>query len=459
MFCLVDIICKKGLLKLINKILVANRGEIARRIIRTTKKLNIGSVAVYAEPDQNALFVREADQSVELGGSTPLDSYLNIDKIIKAALKGGCDAVHPGYGFLSENASFVSKCREEGLTFIGPTAESITLMGDKHIARKTAKHLGVPTVPGTEIMGNLAEAEAGCAEMGYPVLLKASAGGGGIGMRLVSNPEELPAAFTETADRAGVAFGDKRVYAEKYLDQPHHIEIQVLRDCYGNVLTFFERECSVQRRYQKVIEESPSTSVSPELRSMLRDAARKLVDGIDYMNAGTIEFVVDGSGNFYFLEANTRLQVEHPVTEMLTGLDLIEQQIQIVTGDCLTLNEENLQHHGWALEARIYAEDSKRFFPSPGTISEYREPEGDGIRVDSGFEVGSVITPYFDPLLAKLIVHGENRWQAIELMEKALQDYHISGLKTNISFLQEAVASQLFKDGGYDTHFIEKLRR
>lgn len=443
---------------MIKKILVANRGEIARRIIRTTKKLNIESVAVFAEPDQNALFVREADQKVELGGSTPLESYLNIDKIINAALQGGCDAVHPGYGFLSENASFVSRCRDEGLTFIGPTAESIALMGDKDKARKTAKRLGVPTVPGTEIMGSLAEAEAGCAEIGYPVLLKASAGGGGIGMRRVSNPQELPAAFTETADRAGVAFGDKRVYAEKYLDQPHHIEIQVLRDSYGNVLTFFERECSVQRRYQKVIEESPSTSVSPELRTMLRDAARKLVIGIDYLNAGTIEFVVDGSGNFYFLEANTRLQVEHPVTEMLTGLDLVEQQIKIVSGDRLTLNEENLQHHGWALEARIYAEDPKRFFPSPGTIKEYREPGGDRVRVDSGFEVGSVITPYFDPLLAKLIVHGENRRQAIELMEQALQDYHISGLKTNISFLQEAVASQLFKDGGYDTHFIEKLR-
>ena len=443
---------------MINKILIANRGEIARRVIKTTRKLNIKPVAVYADPDHDALFVKEAEEAVKLGGSTPLESYLDIEKIIQAALKTGCDAVHPGYGFLSENASFVHRCREAGLTFIGPTAESIALMGDKSEARKTAKKLGLPTVPGSEIMNTLEEAEAGCAEIGYPVLLKASAGGGGIGMRLVSSPEELPAAFNETADRAGVAFGDKRVYAEKYLEQPHHIEIQVLRDHHGKVVTFFERECSVQRRYQKVIEESPSTFVGPELRSSLRDAARRLAEGIGYLNAGTIEFVVDGAGNYYFLEANTRLQVEHPVTELITGIDLVEKQIQIVSGSPLDLDEDHLQHRGWALEARVYAEDPKRFYPSPGTIKEYREPAGENIRVDSGFEAGNVITPYYDPLLAKLIVYGEDRLQAIELMIKALQDYHIGGLKTNIPFLQEAFASKLFRDGGYDTHFINKFR-
>ncbi|OPL10739.1 MAG: biotin carboxylase [Firmicutes bacterium ML8_F2] len=442
---------------MIKKVLIANRGEIARRIIRTTDKLNIDTVAVYAEPDSNAIFVREAGEAVSLGGRTPLESYLDIEKIIGAAKKTGCDAVHPGYGFLSENPLFVNRCQAEGLTFIGPTAEAIGLMGDKAEARKVAKRLGVPTVPGSEIMANLAEAEEVCPKIGFPLLLKAAAGGRGIGMRLLSGPEELAAGFTETADRAGVAFGDKRVYAEKYLDQPHHIEIQVLRDHHGNLLTFFERECSVQRRYQKVIEESPSTAVDSELRRKLREAARKLAEGIGYLNAGTIEFVVDGSGNFYFLEANTRLQVEHPVTELITGIDFVEQQIQIVSGETLKLRDEDLEHSGWAIEARIYAEDPKRFFPSPGTITEYLEPKGEGIRVDSGYEAGSVITPYYDPLLAKLIAHGETRSEAIGRLEEALKGFQITGLKTNIPFLLEVVASRLFIDGGYDTHFIKKM--
>jgi len=444
-------------MQLIKKVLIANRGEIARRIIRTTDKLNIDTVAVYAEPDSNAIFVREAGEAVSLGGRTPLESYLDIEKIIGAAKKTGCDAVHPGYGFLSENPLFVNRCQAEGLTFIGPTAEAIGLMGDKAEARKVAKRLGVPTVPGSEIMANLAEAEEVCPKIGFPLLLKAAAGGRGIGMRLLSGPEELAAGFTETADRAGVAFGDKRVYAEKYLDQPHHIEIQVLRDHHGNLLTFFERECSVQRRYQKVIEESPSTAVDSELRRKLREAARKLAEGIGYLNAGTIEFVVDGSGNFYFLEANTRLQVEHPVTELITGIDFVEQQIQIVSGETLKLRDEDLEHSGWAIEARIYAEDPKRFFPSPGTITEYLEPKGEGIRVDSGYEAGSVITPYYDPLLAKLIAHGETRSEAIGRLEEALKGFQITGLKTNIPFLLEVVASRLFIDGGYDTHFIKKM--
>lgn len=450
---------EKEKLDLINKVLIANRGEIARRIIRTNQKLNIESVAVYAEPDSNSLFVLEADEAVSLGGRTPLESYLDIDKIIGAAKKTGCDAIHPGYGFLSENPHFVSRCQAEGLIFIGPTAEAIGLMGDKAEARKVAKRLGVPTVPGSEIITTMAEAEEICAAIGFPLLLKAAAGGGGIGMRLVSSPGELAAAFTETADRAGVAFGDRRVYAENYLDQPHHIEIQVLRDHHGKMLTFFERECSVQRRYQKVIEESPSTAINPELRRKLREAARKLAEGIDYSNAGTIEFVVDGTGNFYFLEANTRLQVEHPVTELITGIDFVEQQIKIVSGETLTNREEDLEHSGWAIEARIYAEDPKRFFPSPGTIAEYVEPRGEGIRVDSGYEAGSVITPYYDPLLAKLIVHGETRGEAVKRLEKALNDFQISGLKTNIPFLLEAVTSSLFIEGGYDTHFIEKMRQ
>jgi acetyl-CoA carboxylase, biotin carboxylase subunit len=444
---------------LINKVLIANRGEIARRIIRTTKKLDIEAVSVYAEPDSNALFVREADEALSLGGKTPLESYLDIEKIISAARKTGCDAIHPGYGFLSENPLFVSRCREEGLIFIGPTAEAIGLMGDKAEARKAAERLGLPTVPGSGVMTGLAEAEAICPQLGFPLLLKAAAGGGGIGMRRVSSLDDLAAAFTETADRAGVAFGDKRVYAEKYLEEPHHIEIQVLRDHHGRVITFFERECSVQRRYQKVIEESPSTAISPEIRHSLREAARNLAEGIDYINAGTIEFIVDGAGSFYFLEANTRLQVEHPVTELITGLDFVEQQIRIVNGEPLALEEDDLEHSGWAIEARIYAEDPKRFFPSPGTIAEYSEPQGEGVRVDSGFEAGSVITPYYDPLLAKLIVHGNDRPEAVKRMEKALHNFHIAGIKTNIPFLLEAVSSNLFIEGGYDTHFIEKMKQ
>lgn len=444
---------------MIKKILIANRGEISRRIIKTTKKLKINSVAIYADPDEKAPFVREADEAVSLGGKTPLESYLDMDKVIAAAREKGCDAVHPGYGFLSENPAFVKKCQAAGLIFIGPPAEAVSLMGDKAKARHTARRLGVPTAPGSGIVKSLAEAEAGCAKIGFPVLLKAAAGGGGIGIRRVSSPDDLAAAFTETAGRAAVAFGDGRVYVEKYLEEPHHIEIQVLRDKHGNVLTFFERECSVQRRYQKVIEESPSTSVNPELRQMLREAARKLAVGIDYNNAGTIEFVVDRERNYYFLEANTRLQVEHPVTELITDLDLVEQQIRIASGEPLSLAEEELEHRGWALEARLYAEDSQRFFPSPGTIGKYREPAGEGIRIDSGCESGSVITPYYDPLLAKLIVRGETRQEALEHMAGALNDYYIDGIKTNLPFLREVFSSPLFQQGGYDTHFVDKLRR
>ncbi len=444
---------------MIKKILIANRGEIARRIIKTAKILKISSVAIYADPDEKAPFVREADEAVGLGGKTPLESYLDIDKVINAALEKGCDAVHPGYGFLSENPGFVKKCKESGLLFIGPTSEAIGLMGDKAEARNTAKRLGVPIVPGSGIMQSLAEVENFCAEIGFPVLLKAAAGGGGIGMRRILVPADLSAGFNETTDRAGVAFGDKRVYVEKYLQEPHHIEIQVLRDNHGNLLTFFERECSVQRRYQKVIEESPSTSVNPELRRKLRDAARKLTEGIDYRNAGTIEFVVDCHQNFYFLEANTRLQVEHPVTELITGLDLVEQQILIASGEPISLLEEDIEHRGWAFEARVYAEDPQRFFPSPGTINEYKEPSGAGIRVDSGFESGNTITPYYDPLLAKVVVRGENRREALQTMSKALNEYHIGGVKTNLSFLREVFQSTLFIAGGYDTHFIEKFRQ
>lgn len=443
---------------MIRSLLISNRGEIAARVIRTAKKMNIRCVAVYSDADQNASFLREADETVSLGGKTPMESYLNTDKIIAAALAHHCEAIHPGYGFLSENSGFADQCSEAGLIFIGPAAESIRLMGDKARSRQTAQGLGLPTVPGSDIVRELEETHAICDRLGYPVLLKASAGGGGIGMRKIESADGLVQAFSETADRAGAAFGDSRVYLEKYLEEPHHIEIQVLRDNFGGVLTFYERECSVQRRYQKVIEESPSTCVSPALRHQLREAARRLVEGIGYVNAATVEFVVDKYRNFYFLEANTRLQVEHPITEAITGLDLVELQIKIASGEKLPLQEADLFFEGWAMEARIYAEDSLRFYPSPGTITVYREPNGEKIRVDSGYGLHGTVTPYYDPLVSKLITWGADRNEALQEMLAALENYHIEGIKTNIPFLKEAFGSPLFRAGGYDTHFIEKLR-
>lgn len=446
-------------LKMIKSILIANRGEIARRVIRTAKKLGLRTVAVYSEIDSNALFVKDADESVALGGKAPLESYLVVDKIIAAAKEKKVEAIHPGYGFLSERASFVKRCEEEGIIFIGPKADAMQAMGDKATARKTANGLGVPTVPGSEILENADEAKAVCEKIGFPVLLKASAGGGGIGMTKVDKADDLQKAFDTTSSRAKSAFGDGRVYIEKYLEGPHHIEIQVLRDKNGNVLTFYERECSVQRRHQKVIEESPSTFVTDELRKNLRDAAKKLVNGINYLNAGTIECIVDKNRNYYFLEANTRLQVEHPVTEEITGLDLVELQIKIASGDALPVAEENLKFNGHAIESRIYAEDSERFLPSPGTIGEYSEPSGEGVRVDSGYAAGSVVSPFYDPLVAKLITHGSARDEAISRQLSALENYHVNGIKTNIAFLKKAYASELFKNGGYDTHFVEKLKK
>ncbi|MEW5784447.1 MAG: biotin carboxylase N-terminal domain-containing protein [Bacillota bacterium] len=443
---------------MIRSILVANRGEIAARVIRSANRLGIKAVALYSDADRNGCYMREAAETVSLGGKTPLESYLDAEKIIAAALFKKCDAVHPGYGFLSENPAFAERCAQAGLIFIGPEAASIRLMGDKARARQTAQKLGLPTVPGSGVVEGLEEAQAVCARLGYPVLLKASAGGGGIGMRKVEDPAGLAQAYSETADRAGAAFGDNRIFVEKYLNEPHHVEIQVLRDRHGGAITFPERECSVQRRYQKVIEESPSTCVSAALRRALREAARRLAEGIGYVNAATVEFVVDKERRYYFLEANTRLQVEHPLTEALTGLDLVELQIRIADGEKLPLDEAELEVRGWALEARIYAEDPRRFYPSPGTITEYAEPSGEGVRVDSGYGPQGVVTPYYDPLVAKLITWGAGREEALHRMLAALDAYYIAGIRTNIPFLKEAFASPLFRDGGYDTHFVEKLR-
>lgn len=443
---------------MLRSILIANRGEIARRIIKTAKRMGIRSVAVYSEIDSNALFVKEADEGVNLGGKTPLESYLAIEKIISAAKEKRCEAIHPGYGFLSERPEFVRRCEEEGIIFIGPPASVISAMGDKVEARRTARKLGVPTVPGSDIVQNEEEARRVCAEIGMPVLIKAAAGGGGIGMALVDRAEDLPRMLQTTSDRARSAFGDGRVYIEKYLEEPHHIEIQILRDAQGNVLTFYERECSIQRRHQKIIEESPSTFVTEELRKKLREAARKLAEGIGYLNAGTIECMVDKQKNFYFLEANTRLQVEHPITEAITGIDLVEMQIRIASREPLPFRDEDIKVNGWAIESRIYAEDPERFLPSPGKIKDYKEPTGDGIRTDSGYTDGDTLSPFYDPLIAKLITHGETRDSAINKMLFALDNYIITGIKTNIPFLKNAISSHLFKTGGYDTHFVEKLK-
>lgn len=438
-------------------ILIANRGEIARRVIRTAKKLGIRTGAVYSDVDEKALFVQEADEARRIGGAKPKDSYLNIDNIIKVAKDLKISAIHPGYGFLAERWEFAERCEREGIVFIGPRSDVIKKMGDKVLSRKIATSLGIPIPPGSGILSNVEEARGWVKKLSLPVLFKASAGGGGIGMRKVESMEEVDEAFTEASNRAKLAFGDERVYVEKYLESPHHIEIQILGDKAGSIVTFSERECSVQRRHQKVIEESPSPFVTPELRQALRKAARQIARELSYTNAGTVEFVVDKNRDFYFLEINTRIQVEHPITEMITGFDLVEEQLKIASGDFVP-DENDLKWEGWALEARIYAEDSENFYPSPGKIISYREPWGDGIRIDSGCRAGDTITPFYDPLIAKLIVWGRNRDEAITKMLKALADYEITGIKNNIPFLIRAFNSEMFKSGKYDTHFISKLK-
>ena len=443
---------------MLKSVLIANRGEIARRIIRTAKLLGIETVAVYSDIDEKCLFVREADKAVRIGAAKPRDSYLNIDRIIVAARESDASAIHPGYGFLSERWEFAQRCEREGLTFIGPNSEVIREMGDKYRSREIATSLGIPIPPGSGILSNVEEARKWAADLSFPVIFKASAGGGGIGMVKVGNKEEVAEAFDTATNRARLAFGDERVYVEKYLESPHHIEIQILGDKDGNVVTFPERECSVQRRHQKVIEESPSPFATAGLRHELRQAARSLARGIGYTNAGTVEFVVDGHRKFYFLEINARLQVEHPITEMITGVDLVEQQMRIASGESLLLREEDLEWKGWAMESRVYAEDSKNFYPSPGKIVAYVEPSGEKIRVDSGYRAGDTVSQFYDPLIAKLVVWGEDRNEAIVRMEHALDNCEITGIKNNIPFLREAFDSGLFKSGNYDTHFISKLK-
>ena len=438
------------------KILIANRGEIAVRILRTCKAMGIRSVAVYSEPDFRSLHVTQADEAVLLGGARPVESYLNMDRIIEAARSTGCQAIHPGYGFLSENSEFAEKTLAAGLTFIGPPASVIAAMGDKIAAKKLAGKAGVPIVPGiVEPVATYEEAVAAAATIGYPILLKPAAGGGGKGMRTVDRPEDMASALTTCRQETSKSFGDARIFVERYIKKPRHIEIQVLADQHGNVVHLGERECSIQRRYQKIIEESPSCALDPALRAKMGQLACELAKTAGYVNAGTVEFIVDEKGEFFFLEMNTRLQVEHPVTELVNGLDLVELQLRIAYGEKLGFSQEQVTLNGWAMEVRICAEDPDRnFVPSVGLITRYAPPKGKNVRVDSGVQAGSTVSVYYDPMLAKVITWGETREEARHKMVQALNGYHIEGISTNIDFANLILTHPVFVRGELSTDFI-----
>ena len=414
-----------------NKILIANRGEIAIRIINTCRKLGIKTVAVYSEADEFAPHVKAADESYLIGGPRVNESYLNIEKIIEVAKKTNAEAIHPGYGLLSENAEFAKRCEEEGIVFVGPDSNTIHKMGSKLLARKTMEDAGIPVIPGiNDPISTSEEAIKYANQLGYPVMLKASSGGGGIGMQIVKNDDELINAFESNRRRAEQFFGDGTMFMEKVIENAHHIEIQLLADQYGNIVHLFERECSIQRRHQKVVEEAPSPLLNSETRQKMGDSAIKAAKTINYKNAGTIEFLVDEQQNFYFLEMNTRLQVEHPVTEEITGIDLVEQQLKIAYGEKLEINQDDLNIQGHAIEVRIYAEDPKSFFPSPGTITDVQFPKAEYIRNDVAIEKDYKVTPFYDPMIAKLIVKGKDRNEAISRLQEALRQYKIEGVKT-----------------------------
>ncbi|MDB4292634.1 acetyl-CoA carboxylase biotin carboxylase subunit [Maribacter sp.] len=440
------------------KILIANRGEIAIRVMRTAQKMGIKTVAVYSEADRNAPHVRFADEAVLLGPAPSAESYLVMEKVIKAAKDTGADGIHPGYGFLSENAVFAQLVEDNGITFIGPKPHAIEVMGNKLAAKEAVRDYDIPMVPGIEeAITDVNLAEKIATEIGFPILIKASAGGGGKGMRVVEAIEELPEQMDRAISEAVAAFGDGAVFIEKYVASPRHIEIQVLADTHGNVVHLFERECSVQRRHQKVVEEAPSVVLTPESRKAMGEAAVKVAKACDYVGAGTVEFLLDENKNFYFLEMNTRLQVEHPVTEIICGLDLVEQQIKVARGEKLEFVQEDLKIQGHALEVRVYAEDSlDNFNPSIGTLSTYQIPKGDGIRVDDGFEEGMPIPIYYDPMIAKLITYGKTRDEAIQLMIKAIGDYHIVGAATTLPFGQFVCEHEAFRSGDFDTHFVKQ---
>lgn len=442
---------------MIRKILIANRGEIASRIIRTCKKLGILSVAVHSEADSDSPFVGLADEAYLLGGPRVQESYLNVNKILEIAKETGAEAIHPGYGFLSENADFARSCEEAGLIFIGPKPEIIQQMGNKVEARKKMEQAGLPLVPGfSRPLIYSAEAVAVAEKIGYPVMLKAAAGGGGIGMQAVANEDELTKAFEGNQKRAQLFFGNGDMFIEKLIEKPRHIEIQVLADSFGNAVYLWERECSVQRRHQKVVEEAPSSFLDEETRNRMGMAAVKAVKSIGYSNAGTLEFLVDADKNFYFLEMNTRLQVEHPVTEEITGLDLVEQQIKIASGNKLDFTQSEIKQDGHSIEVRIYAEDPKTFYPAPGRITTMELPEGEGIRHELAVHGNSVVSHFYDPMIAKLVVSGDSRDKAIKRLSEALASYKIEGIKTNLPLLMEIISHEAFSQGDTTTDFIAK---
>jgi propionyl-CoA carboxylase alpha chain len=440
------------------KILVANRGEIAIRVMKTAQKMGIKTVAVYSTIDRNAPHVKFADEAVWIGESPSNQSYLLGDKIIEVAKELGVDAIHPGYGFLSENADFAEKAEQNNIIFIGPKSKAIHIMGSKLAAKEAVKKYNIPMVPGLdEAITDIAEAKKVASQIGFPILIKASAGGGGKGMRVVENEAEFESQMNRAISEALNAFGDGSVFIEKYVASPRHIEIQIMADSHGTILYLFERECSIQRRHQKVVEEAPSSVLTPQLRKQMGEAAVLVAKSCDYLGAGTVEFLLDENNNFYFLEMNTRLQVEHPVTELITGLDLVEMQIKVARGEALTIKQEDLQIKGHAMELRVYAEDPLNdFLPSVGHLDVYQLPEGKGIRVDNGFEQGMDIPIYYDPMLAKLITYGETREEAIEIMINAIDNYLVEGVQTTLPFGKYVMEHDAFRSGNFDTHFVKK---
>lgn len=448
-----------GSLKLLKKVLIANRGEIARRIIKTCNRLNIDTVAVYSDADSEAPFVNEATEAIHIGESQAKKSYLDIEKIMNAAREANVDAIHPGYGFLSENPLFVERCEEEGITFIGPNKETMEMMGSKLVSRQKMQEAGVPVVPGSDKeLTSIEEAIDIANELTYPLMLKASAGGGGIGMKYIENEDALVAAYEPTQQQAENFFSDGRLFLEKIIENPRHIEVQVAADTHGNVVHLFERECSVQRRHQKVVEEASSALLNDNTRQALLDAAIKGVKHLGYRNVGTMEFIFDGDDNFYFLEMNTRLQVEHPVTEEITNVDLVEWQIDIASGEKLPLCQEEIMRSGHAIECRLYAEDPVTYFPSPGDITKLTLPENIA-RYDFGILEGTKVTPFYDPMIGKIIVHDETREAAIRKMVEVLDGIEVEGITTNLTLLQRIMRAEQFISGNYTTNFLEEINK
>ncbi|GKV64571.1 MULTISPECIES: acetyl-CoA carboxylase biotin carboxylase subunit [Sporosarcina] len=441
------------------KVLIANRGEIAVRIIRACKEMGIATVAVYSEADQDALHVQLADEAYCIGPRLSTDSYLNFSNIISLAKATDCDGIHPGYGFLAENASFAELCEEVNIEFIGPTSEAIAKMGTKDVARNTMQDAGVPIVPGSDgIVDDADHALEVARGIGFPVIIKATAGGGGKGIRVARDEEELVKGVKITQKEAAAAFGNPGVYLEKYIEVFRHVEVQVLADKFGNTIHLGERDCSIQRRMQKLVEEAPSPALTPELRKQMGDAAVKAAEAVNYRGAGTVEFIFDHiNQKFYFMEMNTRIQVEHPVTEMITGIDLIQQQLKVASGEKLSMKQKDIKFNGWSIECRINAENpEKNFMPSPGQVTMYLPPGGFGVRVDSAVYPGYAIPPFYDSMVAKLIVHADTREQAVARMKRALDEFVVEGVRTTIPFHSNLMDNEVFQSGDFDTKFLEK---